>query len=1054
MLIYLTPVFDRALRRTDSGPSDTYPVFISWEDAEPFGNRRETIVPLTVTNVPPVVDAGNGQVIQEGDAATISATTTDVGRRDTHTYRVDWGDGSASSTGTLVGGVIDESHLYPDDGDFIVAVCATDDGGGTDCDFVGVVVTNAVPLVAIGGSPGTTTEGTLITLTADVSDPGPADQAAVFTIDWSVTKDGASFASDTSTSINFVVRDEGTYEVTLTAIDKDNLGDQATTTIIVANVAPAVDAGAPATINEGDTFTRSGSFFDPGVLDTHTATVDYGDGSGVQPLDLNADDTFGLSHLYADDGPYTVEVTVGDDDNASSTDTVIVTVNNVAPTVDAGTGGTIDEGGTFTSSGSFSDPGDDTFTGTVNFGDSSGDQTLDLNSDNTFALSHVYADDDQYTVTVSVVDDENATGTATALVTVNNVAPDFEAGLDGIVPPPDLGAFSRTITFTDPGADVWSGTVNFGDSSGDESLVVDQAAKSFVLNHTYLDEITYTVTVTVEDGDAGSHTDTFQVEVQFNTPPVANDGGPYTGDEGSPVAFDGSGSTDAENNIVEYAWTFGDGSTGTGATTNHTYIDNGTFTVCLTVTDSFNETSTDCTVAQIANVSPSVGADNASETVNESESAENSGTFSDSGDDIVTISASVGTVSQVVTQSGTWSWSFDTSDGTDETQTVTITATDSDLATTTTTFALQVNNVVPTIALSGASNVDEGSTYTLTLGAITDPGADAVSQYIVDWDDGSSNIYTAGGDVTHTYADGPASPTIAVDLVDKDGTHVDAGSLGLTVNNVAPNLGAITAPLDPVLIDTSIDVSAGFSDPGFDSPPGLTVEDFTAVVLWGDGTSNQTTDGTGNISLVEVPGGIGTATAGTIVASHVYDTPGVYTLTLTVTDDDAGTDQSIFDFVVVYDPDGGFVTGGGWIDSPLGACALTADCETETGKASFGFVSKYKNGATTPTGQTEFQFKAGDINFHSGNCDWLVIAGAQAKYKGTGTINGAGNYGFMLSATDGQVNGGGGVDKFRIKIWDEDNGDVVVYDNQMGAADDEDPTTAITRGSIKVHKAN
>ena len=42
----------------------------------------------------------------------------------------------------------------------------------------------------------------------------------------------------------------------------------------------------------------------------------------------------------------------------------------------------------------------------------------------------------------------------------------------------------------------------------------------------------------------------------------------------------------------------------------------------------------------------------------------------------------------------------------------------------------------------------------------------------------------------------------------------------------------------------------------------------------------------------------------------------------------------------------------------------------------------------------------------------------------------------MLTAIDGQVNGGGGVDKFRIKIWDKDDGERVVYDNQMGAADD------------------
>jgi hypothetical protein len=152
---------------------------------------------------------------------------------------------------------------------------------------------------------------------------------------------------------------------------------------------------------------------------------------------------------------------------------------------------------------------------------------------------------------------------------------------------------------------------------------------------------------------------------------------------------------------------------------------------------------------------------------------------------------------------------------------------------------------------------------------------------------------------------------------------------------------------------------------------------------------------------------------------------------------------------VIYDPSGGFVTGGGRIESPAGA--YIAD-PTLTGKATFGFVSKYKKGATVPTGNTEFQFKAGSLNFHSKNYDWLVIAGASAKFKGTGTINGAGNYGFMITATDAKLTSSTTVDLFRIKIWDKDNGDAVVYDNQMGADENADPTTPISGGSIVVHK--
>ncbi len=145
---------------------------------------------------------------------------------------------------------------------------------------------------------------------------------------------------------------------------------------------------------------------------------------------------------------------------------------------------------------------------------------------------------------------------------------------------------------------------------------------------------------------------------------------------------------------------------------------------------------------------------------------------------------------------------------------------------------------------------------------------------------------------------------------------------------------------------------------------------------------------------------------------------------------------------------GDFVTGGGWIDSPAGAYTIDPSL---TGKANFGFVSKYQKGATVPTGSTEFQFKVADLNFHSDTYQWLVISGARARYKGNGTINGTGNYGFMLTAIDGQISGGGGTDKFRIKIWDKNNAGAVVYDNQLGAADDATPTTVIQGGSIVIH---
>lgn len=138
-----------------------------------------------------------------------------------------------------------------------------------------------------------------------------------------------------------------------------------------------------------------------------------------------------------------------------------------------------------------------------------------------------------------------------------------------------------------------------------------------------------------------------------------------------------------------------------------------------------------------------------------------------------------------------------------------------------------------------------------------------------------------------------------------------------------------------------------------------------------------------------------------------------------------------------------FKAGSGWaaFDGNVDAFRLGVDGTTTpfdfepgsepVGRASFGFVSRYKKGAEVPTGNTQFTFKAGDLNFHSTSYDWLVVnqGGSNAQFKGTGTINGqvspAGDdYRFMVWAGDGDP------DTFRIKIYYESGGaEHVVYDN-------------------------
>ncbi|MFJ8080386.1 VWA domain-containing protein [Streptomyces sp. NPDC096205] len=327
-------------------------------------------------------------------------------------------------------------------------------------------------------------------------------------------------------------------------------------------------------------------------------------------------------------------------------------------------------------------------------------------------------------------------------------------------------------------------------------------------------------------------------------------------------------------------------------------------------------------------------------------------------------------------------------------------------------------NCLPPVADAGPDKaVDEGSSVPLDGSGSHDPDGTVVSYAWSGADAGIGTLTNAGAAVATYNGLDDGADAVTLTVTDDNGL-TDGDSTTVTVNNVAPDLTLTSCPVDPHAVGTDVSFAGTFTDPG-------TLDTHTLSVAWGDGTTT------------EVPG-VGSPVGST----HQYAGAGIYDIAVTVTDDDGGTDTQHCGFVVVYDPDGGFVTGGGWINSPAGA--YPAD-PSATGRANFGFVSKYKKGATVPTGSTEFQFKAGNLNFHSADYQWLVVAGNKAIYKGTGTVNGASGYSFMLSATDSTP------DTFRIRIWKTAD-DTLVYDNQLGAAPDADPTTALAGGSIVIHK--
>jgi len=121
-------------------------------------------------------------------------------------------------------------------------------------------------------------------------------------------------------------------------------------------------------------------------------------------------------------------------------------------------------------------------------------------------------------------------------------------------------------------------------------------------------------------------------------------------------------------------------------------------------------------------------------------------------------------------------------------RTISVTVDDGDGGAATQTRGVTVNNVAPSIALSGAATSQVNQVYTLNLGAKTDPGTDTVTNYLIDWGDGSGvqNV-TNAGDVNHTFTS-TGNKTISVSLVDEDGTFANPTTVGVNVQQQSVRL--------------------------------------------------------------------------------------------------------------------------------------------------------------------------------------------------------------------------------------------------------------------------
>lgn len=378
---------------------------------------------------------------------------------------------------------------------------------------------------------------------------------------------------------------------------------------------------------------------------------------------------------------------------------------------------------------------------------------------------------------------------------------------------------------------------DFGDSGQGEGVTVE---------HTYTAMGNYTVSLVVSDGAADSRPGTTEITVVGETPPVANAGAGYETIYGGTIEFDGSASYDPDGDIIQtYTWDFGDGSTASGVAPAHTYGAPGNYVASLVVSDgatsSFAATASVVVhpnTAPIANPGGPYGGHWRNTYV-----FDGSGSSDPDGDSLLEYRWSInGQVFGYGSSYITW-WNFP-----EGTHNLGLQVYDGYLWSEITYTTLTLTNMAPIIDSGGPYSVHWNAPVTLDASGSTDPDGDPLDQFIWYFSD---DYWRYGPTVSYTFG---YSGTATVKLEVSDGSATSTEIVQINLTNAAPS-ASIGGPYTGVWGQSVPFDSAGSIDPDGD----------TLQYQWdfGDGR-----------------------TGSAIKPAHSYNAPGVYTVTLTVTDGD------------------------------------------------------------------------------------------------------------------------------------------------------------------------
>ena len=558
--------------------SGTYQVTLTVTDDSGTIRSSDSDSLRVVVNEAPIADAGPDLVGAPGQALTFTGSGSIDPDGDVVEYLWDFKDG-ANSSGAQV------SHSFEQPGTYHVRLQVRDDtehSGALDYDEAKVVI-NAPPVANAGQD-----------ILAGPGDAVRFDGGNSFDIDGSIADWRWDFSDDESFQLGReVVRAytaPGVYTARLTVTDDSGAINAIAQDEVVIRINHAPVASAGPDIDSGRTtvsFDASQSADADG--DALTYRWDFGDGT---PPAGGAE----VTHTYATGGAYPVMLTVDDGTglwNATASAAITVVINR-PPVAVAGANKDACAGDIVVFDGSGSqDPDGGLLRYSWDFGDGTGADLVNP--------TKIYTHGGVYPVTLSVEDESgfpNNSHTARMVVRVDK-SPIAVAG------PDQMACANAEVRFDGSASRDFDGVVNryswnFGDNniSGGEKPV-----------HVYREPGDYRVVLTIQGDQAGqcdnSHSD--EMTVRVVEAPVALIDAPERIPVGEPAAFDGSGSSGADGEIVAWRWDFGDGSTAEGPVAEHRYEAPGAYVARLSIETNSRTSQCNMVTAQqliVANAAP------------------------------------------------------------------------------------------------------------------------------------------------------------------------------------------------------------------------------------------------------------------------------------------------------------------------------------------------------------------------------------------------------------------------------------------------------------------